>query len=208
MVFVVRMISTIASTIFAMMVYALMVWIPTHVIVISDTLVSLIPMGMVKISMKFYKTSLGTCLFWTEPRADKIISNIAIIFSYPITISWTFSSYRDISKSWLNKIISSYKKIAIVSQIRNSTETKSGQPFQLSDVRNKSELLQKYVHTMQMNLWFIVTLVEGYVPVVIGSKAIMCEWNKSWYMDEIVVILPKPIPYPTSYQVSFWVIIW
>ena len=30
---------------------------------------------------------------------------------------------------------------------------------------------------MQMNLRFIVMLVEGYIPVVIGSKAIMHEWK-------------------------------
>ena len=52
-------------------------------------------------------------------------------------------------------------------------ETKLGQSFQLSEVRNKSELLEKYIHTMQMNLRFIVTLVEGYIPVVISSTAIM-----------------------------------
>ena len=62
------------------------------------------------------------------------------------------------------------KKNAIVSQVRNSMEMKFGQlSFQLSEV------LQKYIHTMQMNLRFIVTLVEGYIPVVIGSKAIMHE---------------------------------
>ena len=54
-------------------------------------------------------------------------------------------------------------------------EIKLGQSFQLSEVRNKSEQLQKYIHTMQMNLRFIVTLVEEYIPVVIGSKAIMRE---------------------------------
>ena len=42
-------------------------------------------------------------------------------------------------------------------------------------MRNKSKLLQKYIHALQMNLPFIVTLVEGYIPVVIGSKAIMHE---------------------------------
>ena len=47
--------------------------------------------------------------------------------------------------------------------------------FQLWEMRNKSELLQKYIHTVQMNLQFIVILVEGYIPVVIGSKAIMRE---------------------------------
>ena len=56
-----------------------------------------------------------------------------------------------------------------------SMEMKLGQFFQLSEVRNKSELLQKYIHNMQMNLRFIVMLVEGYIPVVIGSKAIMRE---------------------------------
>ena len=47
------------------------------------------------------------------------------------------------------------KKIDIVSQVRNSMETKLGQSFQLT---NKSELLHKYIHTMQMNLRFIVQL--------------------------------------------------
>ena len=51
-------------------------------------------------------------------------------------------------------------------------ETKLGQTFQLLEVRNKSELLQKYIHTMQMNLRFIGLLVEGYLPVVIGTKAV------------------------------------
>ena len=69
------------------------------------------------------------------------------------------------------------KRNAIVSQVRNSMEMKLGvgQCFQLTEVRNKSEPLQKYIHTMQMDLRFIVTLVEGYIPVVIGSKAIMRE---------------------------------
>ena len=62
-----------------------------------------------------------------------------------------------------------------MSQVRNYMETKLGQSSQLSEVRNKSELLQKYIHTMQTNLRFIVMLVEGYVPVVIGAKAIMRE---------------------------------
>ena len=34
-------------------------------------------------------------------------------------------------------------------------ETKLGQSFRLSEVRNKSELLQKYIHTMQTNLRFV-----------------------------------------------------
>ena len=42
-------------------------------------------------------------------------------------------------------------------------EIKLGQSFQLSDVTNKSELLQKYVHAMQTNLRFIVMYVEGYL---------------------------------------------
>ena len=50
-----------------------------------------------------------------------------------------------------------------MSQVRNSLETKLGQSFQISEVRNKSELLQKYIHTMQTNLRFIVTLVEGWL---------------------------------------------
>ena len=54
-------------------------------------------------------------------------------------------------------------------------ETKTEQSFELLEVRNKSKLLQKYIHALQMNLQFIVTLVEGYIPVVIGSKAIMHE---------------------------------
>ena len=54
-----------------------------------------------------------------------------------------------------------------MSQVRNSMEMKLGQSVQLSEERNKSEPLQKYIHTMQMNLRFIVMLVEGYVPVVI-----------------------------------------
>ena len=62
-----------------------------------------------------------------------------------------------------------------MSQVRNSMEMKLGQSFQLLEVRNKSEPLQKYIHTMQMNLRFIVPLVEGYIPVIVGSKAIMCE---------------------------------
>ena len=51
------------------------------------------------------------------------------------------------------------KKNTIVSQVRNSMEMKLGQSFQLSEVKNKSEPLQKYIHTMQMNWQFIVTLV-------------------------------------------------
>ena len=54
-------------------------------------------------------------------------------------------------------------------------ETKTEQSFELLEVRNKSKLLQKYIHALQMNLQFIVTLVEGYIPVVIGSKSIMHE---------------------------------
>ena len=45
-------------------------------------------------------------------------------------------------------------------------ETKLGLSFQLQ-VRNKSELLQKHIHTMQIYcdlLRFIVTLAEGYIP--------------------------------------------
>ena len=57
-------------------------------------------------------------------------------------------------------------------------ETKTEQSFELLEVRNKSKLLQKYIHGLQMNLQFIVTLVEGYIPVVIGSKAIMHERKK------------------------------
>ena len=57
-------------------------------------------------------------------------------------------------------------------------ETKTEQSFDLLEVRNKSKLLQKYIHALQMNLQFIVTLVEGYIPVVIGSKAIMHECKK------------------------------
>ena len=52
-------------------------------------------------------------------------------------------------------------------------ETKLGV---FSDVRNKSEPLQ-YVHAMQVNWRFIVMLVEGYIPVIISSKAIMREWQ-------------------------------
>ena len=40
-------------------------------------------------------------------------------------------------------------------------------------------ILQKYVHAMQMNLQFIVMLVEGYTHVVISSKKVMCEWKKN-----------------------------
>ena len=65
-----------------------------------------------------------------------------------------------------------------MSQVRNSMETKTEQSFELSEVRNKSKLLQKYIHALQINLQFIVTLVEGYIPVVIGSKAIMHECKK------------------------------
>ena len=65
-----------------------------------------------------------------------------------------------------------------MSQVRNSMETKTEQSFELLEVRNKSKLLQKYIHGLQMNLQFIVTLVEGYIPVVIGSKAIMHECKK------------------------------
>ena len=36
-------------------------------------------------------------------------------------------------------------KIAIVSQVKNSMETKLGESFQLSEVRNKSELPQKQI---------------------------------------------------------------
>ena len=61
----------------------------------------------------------------------------------------------------IKQIYIAIKKNAIMSHIRNSMETKLGQSFQLSDVRNKSELLQKYIHTMQINLRFIVTPVEG-----------------------------------------------
>ena len=65
-----------------------------------------------------------------------------------------------------------------MSQVRNSMETKTEQSFELLEVRNKSKLLEKYIHALQMNLQFIVTLVEGYIPVVIGSKAIMHECKK------------------------------
>ena len=71
----------------------------------------------------------------------------------------------------------------IVSQVRNSMETKTEQSFELLEVRNKSKLLQKYIHALQMNLQFIVTLVEGYIPVVIGSKAIMHECKKKIYHE-------------------------
>ena len=37
-------------------------------------------------------------------------------------------------------------------------ETKTEQSFELLEVRNKSKLLQKYIHALQMNLQFIVTL--------------------------------------------------
>ena len=72
-----------------------------------------------------------------------------------------------------------------MSQVRNSMETKTEQSFELLEVRNKSKLLQKYIHALQMNLQFIVTLVEGYIPVVIGSKAIMHECK------QIIAILSK-----------------
>ena len=73
-------------------------------------------------------------------------------------------------------------------------EMKLGQSFQLLEVRNKSEPLQKYIHTMQMTLQFIVMLVEGYIPVIIGSEAIMREWKtnnrntieKSWYICLVI----------------------
>ena len=91
-------------------------------------------------------------------------------------MSRTFWHYLDIDKSWWKKYIAIKEKSE--SQVRNSMETKLGQSFQLLEVRNKSELLQKYIHTMQTNLIFIVTLVQGYIPVVIGSKAIMRKWKK------------------------------
>ena len=76
-----------------------------------------------------------------------------------------------------------------MSQVKNSMETKTEQSFELLEMRNKSKLLQKYIHALQMNLQFTVTLVEGYIPVVIGSKAIMhgCQkelryYQKSRYM--------------------------
>ena len=84
-------------------------------------------------------------------------------FFYSITISKTFSSYQEIGKLRLQKyIVITKKKMAIVIQVGNSTETKSGQSFQLSEVTNKSTLLQKYIHAMQMNLRSIVTLVHTY----------------------------------------------
>ena len=57
-------------------------------------------------------------------------------------------------------------------------ETKTELSFELLEMRHKSKLLQKYIHALQMNLQFIVTLVEGYIPVVIGSKAIVHECKK------------------------------
>ena len=50
-----------------------------------------------------------------------------------------------------------------MSKVRNYMELKLRQSFQLSEVINKSEPLQTYIHTMQMNLQLIVTLVEGYI---------------------------------------------
>ena len=78
------------------------------------------------------------------------------------------------------------KNIAIVSQVSNWNHGNKMWSFQLSEVTNNSKLLQKYIHTMQTNLRFIVTALEGYIPVVIGSKAIMRELTKS-----IIMILSK-----------------
>ena len=41
------------------------------------------------------------------------------------------------------------------------TKTELLQSFELLEMKNKSKLLQKYIHALQMNLQFIVTLVEG-----------------------------------------------
>ena len=96
---------------------------------------------------------------------NMIISNIAIPF-YLITISRTLSSYWDIGISRLKNIYRDWKtKIAVVSRVRNSMETKLGQSLELSEVRNKSKLLQwlancritkeppyRCTNTMQMNM--------------------------------------------------------
>ena len=75
-------------------------------------------------------------------------------------------------------------------------ETKTEQSFELLEMRNKSKLLQKYIHALQMNLQYIVTLVEGYIPVVIGSKAIMHECKKR------ITILSKIAIYVCRYIVD------
>ena len=56
-------------------------------------------------------------------------------------------------------------------------ETKLGVFSAFGCEKQKRTTSEVYVHTMQTNSRFIVTLVEGYKPVVIGSKATMREWK-------------------------------
>ena len=61
-------------------------------------------------------------------------------------------------------------------QVRNSMEMTLGQSFRFLEVQNKSELLQKYmcIHTMQMNLRFIVTLLERYIYLWLSALKQSC----------------------------------
>ena len=61
-----------------------------------------------------------------------------------------------------------------MSQVRNSMETKLGQSFQLLEVANKSKRLHKYIHANEFAI-YCDACTEGYIPVVISSKAIMHE---------------------------------
>ena len=83
-----------------------------------------------------------------------------------------------------------------MSQVRNSMETKLGQSFQLSEVRNKSELLQKHIHTMQTNLQFIVTLVEGYVYMWLSAL------KQSCVNEQIIWILSNSAIFVCQYIVD------
>ena len=141
---------------------------------------------------------------------NTIILNISrCLFFYSITISRTFSSYRDIGNSRLKKYIAK-KKNAIVSQVRNSTETKLGQSFSAfaseKQKRTTSEVLCnanefaiycdacRRVHTCGNRLW---------------SNRVWTKENKKWNRNICLpiyrgekrkLILPKLNPYPFKYQ--------
>ena len=122
-----------------------------------------------------------------------------------------------------------------MSRVTNSMERKLGQSFQLSEVRNKSELLQRLANcriskeppyrglqkyksahgacVIGAIVRFIVTLVEGYIPVVISLKQNNCDIIKNRdicltiYRGWKQLISPKPTPFPWSLQnpsVHFW----
>ena len=75
-----------------------------------------------------------------------------------------------------------------MSQVRNYMKMKA---FQLSEVRNKSELIQKYIHTTQMNLQFIVTLAEGtYLWLLALKQSCMNENNNLDTIENCNIYLP------------------